>query len=72
MFADARGYCVELDYLDVVVGLKDGRVLICEQLMQDRITDRWLTHHECNDEFKYLKEDERLVVRRAMTNAGRG
>lgn len=40
MFADARGNCVELDYLDLVVGLKEGHVLICEQQVNSRIVDR--------------------------------
>ena len=27
--------------------------------------DRWLVHNEYNDEFKYLEEGERIIVRRA-------
>jgi hypothetical protein len=31
--------------------------------------DRWLVHSEYNDEFKYLEEDERIIVRRATIPA---
>jgi hypothetical protein len=30
MFADARGNTIELDYLDLLTGLTEGRVLVCE------------------------------------------
>ena len=67
MFADARGTFLELGYPDLVVSLKEGRVLVCERRVDDRIVDRWLVHGEYNDEFKYLQEGERTVVRRATT-----
>jgi hypothetical protein len=71
-FGDHRGY-IELDYLDLVVALKEGRVLVCERQMDDRIVDRWLAHHEHIDakfDFQDLQEGERIVVRRATTNVG--
>ena len=67
MFADGHGNYVELDYLNLLTGLKDGRVLICEQEVEGRTVDRWLVHGEYNDEFKYLREGERIIVRRAMS-----
>jgi hypothetical protein len=70
MFADARGYCIESDYLELVVALKEGRVLVCELFDNGRIMDRWLIHRDYNDEFKYMEESEQIVVRRARTNAG--
>lgn len=65
MFADGGGNWVELDYLGLIVGLKEGEVLVCEQQMDSRTTDRWLVHKEYNDEFKHLQEGECIVVRRA-------
>ncbi len=65
IFGDARGNYVELDYLNLLTGLKDGRVLICERGMDGRIVDRWPVHSEYNDEFKYFEEGERMIVRRA-------
>jgi len=71
MFADGRGYYVELDYLDVLTGLTDGRVLICELRKNGQIMDRSLIHRDYNDEFKYMEEDEEIVVfRAARTDRG--
>ena len=64
MFADGRGNYVELDYLNLLTGLKEGRVLVCEREVAGRTVDRWLVHSEYNDEFKYLAEGERIIVRR--------
>jgi len=71
MFADGHGNCIELSNLDLAAALKEGRVLICEQEMQGWIVDRWLIHSECNDEFKYLLEGERIIARRAMIHPAR-
>ena len=65
MLADAHGNYVELNYLDLVTGLKEGRVLVSEREVDGRLVDRWLIHSEFNDEFRYLEEGERIVVRRA-------
>src|SRR6478736_126227 len=45
MFADARSD-IELDYLDLLTGLKEGRVLVCEREVEGRTVDRWLVHNE--------------------------
>jgi hypothetical protein len=65
MFVDARGNYVELDYLNVLTGLKEGRVLVCELEVKGRTVDRWLVHCEYNNEFKYLEQGEQIIVRRA-------
>jgi hypothetical protein len=62
-FVGARGYCIELDYLHLLTGLKEGRVLVCE--LEGRTVNRWPVHCEYNDEFKYLEDGERIIVRRA-------
>jgi len=51
------------------VALKEGRVLVCERQIDDRIVDRWLAHHEYID-FQQLEEGEHIIVRRATTNVG--
>jgi hypothetical protein len=71
MFTGARGHYIELDYLDLVVALREGRVLVCERFVDGRVADRWLIHRDYNDEFKYMEEGEQIVVRRATTNAAR-
>lgn len=66
MFADCRGYYTEMNYLDVVSGLKDGVILICERWLDDRLVDRWLIHRDFNNEFKYMDETEVIRVRRPV------
>jgi hypothetical protein len=65
MFADARGNYIELNYLDLLIGLKEGRVLVCEREVEERTVDIWPVQSEYNDELKYLEEGERIIVRRA-------
>jgi hypothetical protein len=65
VFVGGRGYFIELDYLDLLTGLKEGRVLICEREVKGRAADIWLVHSEFNDELKYLAEGERIIVSRA-------
>ncbi len=67
MFADAHS-SVELNYLDLLIGLKEGKVLICEQEVDGRICDRWLFHSKYNDEFEHLQDGERIIVRRVTTH----
>src|SRR4051812_46316764 len=49
VFVDGRGYHTEMDYLAVVSGLKDGRILVCERWLDSRLADRWLIHRDFND-----------------------
>jgi hypothetical protein len=67
IFADPRGNCIQLDYLDILVGLKEGWVLVCEREVEGRREDLWLVHSEYNDELKYLQKGERIIIRRAAT-----
>src|SRR5438445_11085999 len=52
MFADGRGNFIEMNYLDVLSALKEGKVLVAERWQARQITDRWLVHCEYNDELK--------------------
>jgi hypothetical protein len=65
IFVDARGNYIEIDYLDLLTGLKEGRILVCEREVKGRTVDIGLVHSEYNDELKYLEEGERIIVRRA-------
>ena len=68
-FMDARGNHIEMDYLDLLIGLKDGSVLICELEVDGRTSERWLIHSKYNDEFGYMQEGERIIVRRAILSS---
>lgn len=63
MCSDRHGFYVELSYLDVVSGLADGTVLICEQWLHGELADRWLVHREFVDEFRYLQNGEEIRIR---------
>jgi hypothetical protein len=71
MFADARGNFVEMNYLDVLSALKEGKVLVAERWQARRITDRWLVHCEYNDELKYMEQGEEIRIWRAPIGDGK-
>jgi hypothetical protein len=64
-FHDRQGNCVELNYLDVLTGLKEGKVLVCERWQSGLLADRWLLHAELHDEFRYINEGEEVRVWKA-------
>ncbi len=72
MFVDAQGNCTELDYLNLLTGLREGRVLVCEREVEGQTADRWLVHSEYNDEFGHLEQGERIIVRRATIQSVAG
>jgi len=47
--------------------LKEGQVLICELQKEGRVVDRSLIHSKYNDQFEHIRQDEQIVVRRAVT-----
>lgn len=63
MCSDRHGYHIDLTYLDLVSGLADGSVLICEQWVGGALSDRWLVHRDFVDEFRYLRDGEEIRVR---------
>jgi hypothetical protein len=64
-FTDKHRYVTELNYLDILTGLKEGTVLICERWKSGSLTDRWLVHSEFNDELRYVQLGEELRIWRA-------
>src|SRR5262245_9719034 len=69
MFADAHGNSLECNYLNLLTGLADGSVLICEQVRHGRIFDRWLIHRDYSGEFSDLDKGDYIIVRRAITRS---
>jgi hypothetical protein len=68
-FVDPRGHYIELDTLNLLNGLRDGTVLVCERHVDGKLADRWLIHSGYNDEFRYLDPDVSIIVRRANAKA---
>lgn len=68
----ARGQQVELNALEVLWGIADGTVLICERWTQGKLADRWLVHKDFVEEFQHLDPGEEIRVRRVLVNDLRG
>jgi hypothetical protein len=64
-FADKHGNSVTVNYVDMLSGLADGQILICERWSRNNLSDRWLIHRDCNDETRYLNENDEMRVFRA-------
>lgn len=58
-----HGYSLEMSYLDVVAGIGDGRILICEYWKSALLVDRWLVHRDYVDEFRYMEEGDDIRIR---------
>lgn len=71
-YVDRRGRVADLGYLDVLTGLVDGRVLVCERVMAGRISDLWLVHRDGVDEFAGLHAGEEIRVRRIASRGRLG
>jgi len=72
MCSDRHGSYVELGYLDIVAGLANGTVLICELWARSKLSDRWLVHKDYVDEFKYLQPGEEVRIRMAPSTKSSG
>lgn len=64
IFMDPRGHHVKLGSLDVLTGLVDGQILLCELWRQGERQQCWLVHRDFMDEFGHLRTDEEIRVRR--------
>jgi hypothetical protein len=61
--SDRHGFYIELSYLDLVSGLADGTLLVCERWSQGELADRWIVHRDFVDEFRYLQNGEEIRIR---------
>ena len=68
-FADNRGYHTEMEYPDVIRGILDGTILICERFLNGTLVDRWLMHSAYADEFRWMEPSEEIRVKRANVSA---
>lgn len=58
------GSSLWLDYLDVISGLADGTILICEHWSRGSLKERWLVHRDDVDEFQYMEAGDEIRIRR--------
>lgn len=62
---DGRSSTIELNYLDILTGLADGSVLICEHWVDGQLRDRLLVHRDYVNEFRHLRAGAEIRIRRA-------
>lgn len=55
---------IELNDIEIIVGIKEGNVLLCEQYVNGILTDRWLRHKNEKDDNKYIEAGEEIRIRR--------
>lgn len=67
-FCGPHGDNVSIHYLDVIVGIAEGEILIRELWNCEKLKDRWLFHRDYNREFDYLAEGDEIRVRRTFTS----
>jgi hypothetical protein len=67
MFNDAAGLYVEMKLDELLAGLANGQVLICELWRDGTLHDRYLAHARLNDELLYVQPGEELRFFRAAT-----
>ncbi len=62
-FCDGRGYYLDVNYIDIITEIINGTILVCENWMNDKLEDRYLIHNELNDEFKYMRPTEKIIIK---------
>lgn len=63
-FLDRHGKFIEMTYFDVIAGLNDGHVLVCELWNRGALLDRWLVHRDYVDEFGYMEDGDEIRIRK--------
>ena len=63
LFGDSES-TLEMDYVDVLLALSKGEVVICERLIAGQVKDRWLAHSKYNDELEDLEKGQEIRIRR--------
>lgn len=67
-FSDSRGYYIDVTYLDLIIEIAQGKILVGELWENEKIKDRHLIHSEYNDEFKYMQPDEKIIIKSFAVN----
>jgi hypothetical protein len=63
MFSNGHDY-VQIDCLELLSGLKEGIILVCDTWKNGQLHDRALIHHEFHDFFETMEMDEEFSVYR--------
>lgn len=66
LFVEPGHSPAEFNCLDVVAGIKDGSLLVCETWRKGVLHGRELVHRDFVDEFRWIPEGEEIRIRRAV------
>lgn len=65
MFLVGSGESIEMDSIEVLQGVRDGLILVCEFVKTGEVLDRFLVHRDFVPELQVLGVGEELRIRRA-------
>jgi hypothetical protein len=68
-WSNATGAYIQLEYLDIVSGIAQKTILICERWEHGCLSDRWLVHRDYVDEFRHLQDGDEIRIRPATVTA---
>jgi hypothetical protein len=69
IFSDSRGFYVELEYTDILPGLADKTLLICELWQRGKLSDRWLIHRDYVSDLNYMQDGDEVRIRPVHTSS---
>ena len=62
IFEDSHGYQTEMSYLNVVTGLAEGCILVCEKWKRGELVDRWLDHQDYLRPIRFMAEGDEVRI----------
>jgi len=62
IFVDSHGHETDMSCLDVVTGLAEGRILVCEKWQRGELVDRWLDHQDYVGPFRFMQEGDEVKI----------
>ena len=55
---------VELNDIEIIAGIRDGDILLCEQYLNGILSDRWLRHKDEKYDNKFIEAGEEIRISR--------
>ena len=62
IFVDSHGHEIEMSCLNVVSGLAEGQILVCEKWKRGELVDRWLDHQDYVGPFHLSEEGDEVRI----------
>ena len=62
-FMGTNGYYIDVPYIDIISGIANGEILVCERWLGSEVQDRGLIHAEYCGGFSYMDPNETFVIK---------